>query len=177
MTPEQFFYKKKKKKTKLGCGEQEGEKNWVNTCIPERELWRRKGFHTLRSSLTGEISLDQRGALEPKRRVQQLVCRRQNRVQLAPEVTTLCFPAWDDGLSVWVGAGCWSSTPKPKDRTGVGCMETPEKAGLWQVNGVPERNPCLLEKAPLLGSVWGHRQDCHKSLFPCEHSQGTGHYL
>ena len=60
---------------------EEGRKQ-DRTCTPVRELKVRRGSHIWGSSLTGrEISWDRRGPSGARRRAQQPVCGRQDRVR------------------------------------------------------------------------------------------------
>ena len=65
------------------------QKNRDGTCTTGRELWRRKGFHTLGSPCTGRDGGGSRGeASEPQRTAQQQGCRGQSGEIPAQRIST-----------------------------------------------------------------------------------------
>ena len=104
------------------------QKNTDGTCTSGRELWRRKGFHTLGSPFTdGDCGWQMGEASEPWTRVQQQGCGGQSREIPAQSTNTqqperlVCSPAGTGGG--WeLRLGLQRSDPR--ERTGVGCMNT-----------------------------------------------------
>ena len=72
------------------------QKNRDGTCTSGRELWRRKGFHTLGSPLWAEAAGGEWGASEPRRRAQQQGCKRAK---------------WRDSHTE---DGCWPALTSPR---------------------------------------------------------------
>ena len=85
----------------------------------------RKGSHTLGSPR--DISQDRKGALEAPWRAQQPVCGRQSRDLHRWSVPQLCMPQPKTHVC-WYRLGLGAETQglgdRPREKTGVGCMET-----------------------------------------------------
>ena len=82
---------------------EKGNEDWTGT--PERELWRRKGTHTLRSNLTNRKISWVRGISKILKRAQQQAWELKSRVREAQIIWTAGTDttAWDSR-----GGGCWA---------------------------------------------------------------------
>ena len=116
-----------------------GQKNRDGTCTSGRELWRRKGFHTLGSPFTGGDGGWQGDASEPWRRAQQQECQRAKRKDSHTE--DQCWPALTRPRGLYahppglVGAGGWGSGFGGQiPGRGLGCLHEDSLKGA----GVPE---------------------------------------
>ena len=122
------FPKGKKISTYLGRAKEkkkQRQKNRDRTCISGKELWKRKGFHTLGNPFTGRGrgklqshrgECSNRGAEEKAERFPHrgLVLTSTHQIEML-----VCSPTgWRDKLRL----GLWRSDPR--ERTGVGCMNT-----------------------------------------------------
>ena len=151
---------KKKKKMKL-------RKEVELDLCPLEEAIKEGRFLNLGSPLTSrEVSWDRVKALEPQRRMQQLVWSSQNGKKPVHTVSTITLqsPAWDTWPPVWTGAGCRSLGFG--DRAWGG-----DQGGLWakgQESGVtPSEGLC---RGGLGATIWGVHRSRGKtqqySLFP-----------
>ena len=127
------FPKGKKLPTYLGRAKEKGkkqrQKNTDRTCTSGRELWRRKTFHTLGSPFTGGDGGGGGGIFrateESTATGVQRAKQRDPRTEMGADQHS---PA--RGLSAhppgWAGLGAEAraSEVNPRERTGVGCMNT-----------------------------------------------------
>ena len=106
------------------------QKNRDGTCTSGRELWRRKGFHTLGNPFTGGDCGWRRGeASEPWRRVQQQGCGGQSGEILAQRIGADLHSSAREAclLTRWGGRGLGAEARASvgcRERTGVGCVNT-----------------------------------------------------
>ena len=117
------FPKGKKLATYLGRAKEKNkqrQKNRDGTCTSGRELWRRKGFHTLGSPFTGGDGEARGEASEPRRRAQQQGCRGQSREIPTQRISAdQHSPAWEacllTHLDGWgLGAEARASEVRPQ---------------------------------------------------------------
>lgn len=94
---------------------------------PTRDLWKKKGSRTLQSPFIGcKISQDRWGALKPRRRARQPVCRmktdlhRWSVLLLCTPQTEMCFCRCKQGP----GDESQALEVRPGENSGVGCVET-----------------------------------------------------
>lgn len=142
------------------------------TCIPGRELWKRKGFHTLGTlSLAGKSV---RREMEPRReRGNWLAAGRTKRDQHRPSrPPPLHSLAWDMCLLVCAvpQPETRASAHRLKERTGLGCMETAHSVVQAATRGMHRRETRLAMKA--LFGMKVSTGPCYSSLILSMHTVG-----
>ena len=136
--------------------EKEEERKQDGTCLPGRELGR--GSCIGKPPHCRKISWERRGALGARRRAQQPVCGRQDRLRPTQMVcaTALHATAWDMCPPVHMGAGGWNVGfgEQTQGETAVGCEETAWEVGseelckwecLWRKHRPPQKQSAIVE--------------------------------
>ena len=117
-------------RTWVGQKKKQRQKNRDRTFTSGRELWRRKGFHTLEAPSRAETAGVRGGeASEPRRRAQPQGCGGQSGEIPAQRIgANQHSPAWEACLLTCRGGG-WElrlglRRSDPRERTGVGGVST-----------------------------------------------------